>query len=295
MNLSALPLNALRAFEASARHLNFTRAADELCVTQGAISHQVRALEQILGVTLFRRLPRGLTLTEEGEALWPAVSRSFETIGDLLDQVREGATHRPLTVGVVNTFATGWLLPRLEGFRTAHPFVDLRLKTHNNKVNLAIEGLDLAIQFGDGHWPGLEAAELARGALSPLCSPKLARALASPADLAVLPLLRSYRADEWPRWCAAAGAPPPPLKGPVFDSSIAMAQAAEQSMGVALVPPALFGYELRGGRLVQPFDLAVDTGGYYLTRLTSRTPTPAMQAFADWCLDLAAQGLPAAA
>jgi LysR family transcriptional regulator of beta-lactamase len=285
VNLSSLPLNALRAFDASARHLNFTRAAEDLYVTQGAVSHQVRALETLLGVTLFRRLARGLALTEAGEALWPAVARSFETIGDLLEQVREGAERRPLTVGVVNTYATGALLPRIADFESCHPFVELRLKTHNNKVNLAVEGLDLAIQFGDGAWPGLEAVELAPGALAPLCSPRLARGLRTPADLAGLTLLRSYRADEWPRWFALAGLTPPPPRGPVFDSSIAMAAAAEQSIGVALAPPQMFGYEIRGGRLVQPFDLALDAGGYYLTRLASRTPTAAMQAFAEWCLD----------
>lgn len=287
MNLSILPLNALRAFDASARHLNFTRAADELCVTQGAVSHQVRALEALLGVALFRRLARGLALTDEGEALWPAVGRSFETIGDLLDEVREGATRRTLTVGVINTFATGWLLPRIDAFQTAHPFVDLRLKTHNNKVNLAVEGLDLAIQFGDGAWPGLRAAALVNAPLAPLCSPRVARDLRGPQDLAGLTLLRSYRADEWPRWFALAGLEAPPLKGPVFDSSIAMVAAAEQSVGVALAPPAMFGYALRGGRLAQPFAETLDAGGYYLTSLASRTPTPAMQAFEQWCLGAA--------
>mgnify|MGYP000990318428 CR=1 FL=1 len=128
MTPSTLPLNALRAFEASARHLNFTRAAEELCVTQGAVSHQVRALEARLGVTLFRRLARGLALTDEAEALIPVLTQSFARIGELLDQVQAGRAHQTLTIGVVNTFAVGWLLPRLEDFRAAHPFVDLRLR-----------------------------------------------------------------------------------------------------------------------------------------------------------------------
>lgn len=285
MTPATLPLNALRAFEASARHLNFTRAADELCVTQGAVSHQVRALEVRLGVSLFRRLPRGLALTDEAEALLPALSQSFARIGELLDQVRAGTTHQPLTVGVVNTFALGWLLPRLEAFHAEHPFIDLRLRTHNNKVDFTVERLDCAIQFGDGAWSGAEAVELMRGDLAPLCSPRLARDLREPADLRKAQLLRSFRADEWPRWFQKAGLEPPPLKGPVFDSSIAMAAAAQQSIGVALAPPSMFAYELRGGRLVQPFELTIDVGGYYLTRSASRPLGEPVAAFTAWCLD----------
>jgi LysR family transcriptional regulator of beta-lactamase len=283
MTPASLPLNALRAFEASARHLNFTRAADELCVTQGAVSHQVRALEARLGVTLFRRLPRGLALTEEAEALLPALSQSFARIGELLDQVQAGTTHQPVTVGVVNTFALGWLLPRLEGFRAEHPFIDLRLRTHNNKVDFTLERLDCAIQFGDGAWAGVEAVELVRGDLAPLCSPRLARTLKDPSDLCKAPLLRSFRADEWPRWFQAAGLEPPRLTGPIFDSSIAMVAAAEQSIGVALAPPSMFTYEILGGRLVQPFGRTIDAGGYYLTRSASRPPTEAAAAFIGWC------------
>ncbi|MGA0599733.1 transcriptional regulator GcvA [Caulobacter sp. KR2-114] len=284
MTPAALPLNALRAFEAAARHLSFTRAADELCVTQGAVSHQVRALEARLGVTLFRRMARGLALTDEAEALIPALSQAFGRIGDLLDEVQAGKAHQALTLGVVNTFAVGWLLPRLDAFRAAWPFIDLRLRTHNNKVDLLAERLDGAIQFGDGVWPGLEAQPLMHGALSPLCSPRLARGLGGPADLAQLPLLRSYRADEWPRWFRAAGIEPPPMKGPQFDSSIAMVAAAQQSAGVALAPPAMFAYDIRGGRLVQPFDISVQTGAYYLTRVAGRPASEALQAFTAWVL-----------
>lgn len=288
MDRSQLPLNALRAFEASARHLSFTRAADELCVTQGAVSHQVRALETRLGVVLFRRLARGLALTDEAEALMPVLSQSFARIGDLLDEVQAGKAHQTLTLGVVNTFAVGWLLPRLEAFRAACPFVDLRLRTHNNKVDLLAERLDAAIQFGGGDWPGLEALPLMGGELAPLCSPRLARTLSSPTDLAHAPLLRSYRADEWARWFRAAGMEPPTLRGPQFDSSIAMVAAAQQSAGVALAPPAMFAYDIRGGRLVQPFDVTVQTGAYCLTRLAGRAPSEALQAFSDWCVDAAA-------
>ena len=154
---SSVSLNALRAFEASARHLSFTKAAEELCVTQAAISHQVKALEERIGATLFRRTTKGLVLTDEGMALAPTLTESFERMQRLLERFDGGRMREVLTVGVVGTFAVGWLLPRLNAFREAHPLVDLRLLTNNNKVDLAGESLDFAIRFGDGAWHGVEA------------------------------------------------------------------------------------------------------------------------------------------
>jgi LysR family transcriptional regulator of beta-lactamase len=277
-----LPLNALRAFEASARHLSFTRAAIELCVTQAAISHQVKALEARMGAPLFRRLPRGLALTDEGLALLPALADSFDRIGALIEQIAGRHRVQVLSVASVGTFATGWLLPRLPDFRGRRPWVDLRLFTNNNRVDIAGEGLDMAIRFGDGAWHGTQALHLMPAALSPACTPAIARALADPRDLLRAPLLRSYRADEWPRWFAAAGIDAPPVRGTVFDSSITMAQAAMQGAGVALLPAAMFARELEGGQLVRPFATDVATGAYWLTWLKSRAPDPAMTAFADW-------------
>ncbi|MFZ2991147.1 LysR family transcriptional regulator, partial [Ideonella sp.] len=139
-----LPLNALRAFEVSARHLNFTRAAVELHLTPTAVSQHVKNLEARFGVALFRRLPRGLALTDEGQALLPVLSESFERIAQRLSGLREARPREPLALGVVATFAIGWLLPRLPDFQLAHPWIDLRLSTHNNRVDLAAEGLDAA-------------------------------------------------------------------------------------------------------------------------------------------------------
>lgn len=285
-----LPLNALRAFEASARHLSFTRAAAELNVTQNAVSAQVKNLEQRLRVPLFRRLPRGLVLTDEGAALLPLLSESFGRIGSVLEQFEGGRQREVLTVAVVGTFAVGWLMPRLAAFTRDHPFVDLRLLTHNNRVDLAAEGLDYAVRFGDGAWHGTEAEPLLEAALSPVCTPAIAQRLQSPAHLAGETLLRSYRADEWPRWFAAAGQAAPLLRGPVFDSSITMAAAAMQGAGVALLPPAMFGEALRTERLVQPFALGVALGGYWLTRLKSRPVTAPMAAFRTWLVGAAAAG-----
>lgn len=277
-----LPLNALRAFEVSARHLSFTRAAEELSVTQTAVSMQVKNLEQRLGVALFRRLPRGLALTDEGLALLPVVAQSFGRIADVLAQFEDGRRREVLTVGVVGTFAVGWLMPRLREFQQQHPFVDLRLLTNNNRVDLAGEGLDYAIRFGDGAWHGTEAERLFDTPLAPMCAPDIAARLRTPADLGAETLLRSYRNDEWRRWFAAAGLPCPPLRGFVFDSSLALAEAAAQEAGVALLPVMMFERELRQGRLACPFNQRIVLGAYWLTRLKSRPQTAAMAAFRAW-------------
>lgn len=282
MDRAQLPLNALRAFDAAARHLNFTRAAIELCVSQGAVSHQVAQLERRLGTRLFHRLPRGLALTDEGHALVPVVADAFDRVAATLDQYAGGRFREALKVGVVGTFATGWLLPRLDAFARAHPAIDLRISTNNNRVDLAGEALDYAIRFGDGAWHGTHAEPLLSAPLAPVCAPAIAARLHTPADLVHEHLLRSYRADEWVRWFTAAGAAAPLLRGPIFDSSALMAAAAAAGLGVALVPPAMFTRELATETLVQPFAVTIDAGRYWLTRLMSRTESDAMHRFKQW-------------
>ena len=280
-----LPLNALRAFEVSARHLNFTRAAEELHLSPTAVSQHVRNLEQRLGKPLFRRVPRGLALTDEGLALLPVLAESFARIAASLvgfDRGRGARLREVLSVGAVGTFAVGWLLPRLREFQHVHPFVDLRIFTNNNRVDLAGEGLDFAVRFGDGHWHGTEAIALMKAPLAPVCAPAIAERLKTPRDLGREALLRSYRSDEWAAWFAAAGLQPPLVKGVIFDSSLAMAEAAAQGAGVALLPSAMFARDLRSGRLVKLFDVEIDAGGYWLTYLKSRRTTAAMRAFRDW-------------
>ncbi len=281
---SHLPLNALRAFEASARHLSFTRAAIELCVTQAAVSHQVKSLETQLNVTLFKRLPRGLMLTSEGETLLPVVRDSFDRIAQTLSQFEGGHYREVLTVGAVGTFAVGWLLPRLPEFQARYPFIDLRLSTHNNRVDVAAEGLDYAIRFGAGAWHGTDACELLAAPLTVLCVPPLAEQLHAPEDLLKHTLLRSYRTDEWNLWFQAAGLPADTSvpRSIVFDSSLAMMEAALQGIGVALAPAMMFSRQLESDVIRQPFDVGISTGSYWLTRLQSRAETPAMLAFKRW-------------
>jgi len=286
MARSNLPLKALRAFEASARHLSFTRAADELCVTQAAVSHQVKRLEDHLKVPLFKRLPRGLMLTQEGERLLPIIKTSFDQISHTLERVAESSHREVLNVGVVGTFAVGWLLPRLDDFQRQFPYIDVRLSTHNNRAELAAEGLDVAIRFGTGAWHGTAAQPLLPASLSVMCAPTIAGRLKAPADVLGETWLRSYRADEWDEWLLAAGLPSgyPTARSIVFDSSIAMVEAAIQGMGLALAPPRMFSRQLNSGALVQPFDTAVSLGGYWLTRLQTRPETHAMAAFRAWLL-----------
>jgi LysR family transcriptional regulator of beta-lactamase len=232
MDVSQLPLNALRAFEASARLGSLTRAGLELRVTQTAVSHQVRFLEETLQVTLITRLPRGMALTDEGHALLPVLTDAFRRMSATLSQFEEGNFREILTIGVVGTFAIGWLLPRLETFKEQHPQVDLRLKTNNNRADMLLDGLDYFIRFGDGAWHGIDAVQLMDVSLSPVCIPSIGGRLRGPEDLANEELLRSYRRDEWPLWFTAAGIEPPSLRGWTFDSSLALVEAAAQGLGL---------------------------------------------------------------
>ncbi|WP_332697078.1 LysR family transcriptional regulator [Bosea sp. (in: a-proteobacteria)] len=284
-----LPLNALRAFEAAARHLSFTRAAIELCVTPAALSHQVKGLEERLGAELFRRLPRGLSLTDEGQALLPTLRESFDRIAGMLERFEAGRSVEVLNIGAVGTFALGWLLPRLAAFRRAHPAIDLRLTTNNNRVDLAAEGLDYALRFGSGAWHGTAAERLFDAPMTAVCAPSILPRLRRPADLGKEVLLRSYRADEWKLWSAAASIEPLLARGPVFDSSIALAEVAAAGEGVALVPALLFQRHFEASRLARPFPVEVSLGGYWLTWLQSRSLTPAMLAFRDWLFEASRQ------
>lgn len=275
-----IPLNALRTFEVAARQGSFTRAAVELRVTQAAVSHQIARLEHLLGVALFHRTAGGLVMTDEGQALFPVMERSLEDIARVLDRVTGGQPAEVLNLGVVTTFATGWLIPRMEAFRRAHPEITLRLSTHNNRVEIAREGLDVAIRFGAGRWPGIEAHHIFEAPMTPLCAPTVE--LDGPSGLGKRPLLRSYRADEWPRWFAEAGESCPPLTGPVLDSSVGLAELAAEGFGIALLPLPMFEHAIRSGRLTRPFATTVTLGSYWLTVPEDRRMPLAAQTLLEW-------------
>lgn len=282
MDRPDLPLNALRVFEVAMRQGSFTRAATELRVTQAAVSHQVARLEDLLGVTLFLRTSQGLVPTDEGAMLFPVLEHGFDAMARVLDRVDGRRDVEVLKVGVNTTFALGWLMPRLELFRAAHPEIDLRVSTNNNRVEILREGLDMAVRFGTGGWTGHEVVPLMEAPLSPLGAPGMAARLRHPSDLGQVVLLRSYRSAEWPGWFAAADVPCPPVTGPVFDSSVALAEMAGAGMGAALLPVAMFARQLAEGRLAQPFGITVPAGRYYIAWPSDRAVSPAMARFTQW-------------
>lgn len=284
MDRPDLPLNGLRAFEVAARQGSFTRAAIELRVTQAAVSQQIQRLEDLLGLTLFTRASSGLILTEEGAALHPVLTRNLDEIGAMLDRFRGGRYRETLNLGVVTTFATGWLMARQKRFAAAHSGISLRIFSNNNRTDIAKEGLHMAIRFGDGPWPGLEAVALLDAPMSPLCAPHVAQRLAVPADLAQETLLRSYRGGEWAGWFAALGLPAPALEGPVLDSSVALAELAAAGLGVALLPVAMFRRQIAAGHLVRPFAAEVGMGRYWLTWPQGKPVTTGMAILRDWLL-----------
>lgn len=279
-----IPLKSLRAFEAAARHLSFTHAAIELNVTHSAVSQQVKLLEDQLNCPLFLRIPRGLALTPEGETLLPVLNESFDRIAQLLDYFSGRKVQEKLKIGVVGTFAIGFLLPRLQAFYQKFPHIELQISTNNNRVDVAAEGLDFAIRFGDGAWHGTAALYLCDSPLTPLCTPDIAARLQQPADLLNFTLLRSYRRDEWTAWLQQAGGPQLPPTHPVivFDSSVTMLEAAKTGIGVAIAPARMFSHLLQTGAIVRPFHSEISFGSYWLTRLQSKAETSAMREFAQW-------------
>jgi LysR family transcriptional regulator, regulator of gene expression of beta-lactamase len=284
MNLNSISLNTLRAFSAAARHLSFTGAGKAMFVTQAAVSHQVKALEDQLGVSLFRRTTRGLVLTDEGHALAPVVEEALGRIEKMLAAIAKGTPPQVLNISVVGTYALGFLIERLPQFRALHPQIDLRLMTNNNVVDMWGESLDYAIRFGDGAWRAVESALLMRAPISPLCAPHFGETLKVPSDLASHRLLRSYRSQDWTDWFGDTGVANITASGPIFDTSPAMVQAAILGEGIALAPPSMFSRELARGDIVQPFAASVDVGGYWLTKLISKQTSPAMATFKAWIL-----------
>src|SRR5690242_2099540 len=230
------PLNALRAFEAAARHLSLTRAADELSVTQAAVSQQVKALEARLGVKLFRRLPRALRLTEEGQALLPELRDAFDRLERAVARITAEAPGGVLTVSTLTTFALTWLVPRLARFHAAHPEIDVRLMTTSRIVDFAREDVDVAIRYGDGNWPELHVERVVGEVLTPLCGRALLDRLRRPADLGAATLLYTTGdEDEWPVWLARAGITAERgRRGPLFDATSIAVQAAIDGLGVAI-------------------------------------------------------------
>lgn len=286
-------LTSLRAFEAAARHLSFTKAAAELHVTQAAISHQVKGLEQHLGVRLFRRLTRRLLLTDEAQTLLNVVQRSFDNIAGTVQQLSKQSSHGTLDVVLRPFFAARWLSQRLSRFWVQHPEITLRLHHSSATIDFPQADLDLAVRWGDGNWQGVEVELLVPAKIAPVCSPSVLEGdlpLRTPADLRHHSLMHDEHADLWPRWFAGVGLPDidTPV-GPVIDDTNVRIQAAIDGQGFTLAPLALLRDDIATGRLVTPFDYVLDHLGYYIVYPRGSLAQPKIRAFRDWLLAEASQ------
>src|SRR5579872_6425466 len=286
------PLNALRAFEAAARHLNFSRAADELSVTPGAVSQQIQNLEDYVGVALFKRTPKGLLLTDPAQIALPALREAFDRLAEAASMLTAAVDGRRLTVSAPPSFASKWLLPRLGDFETAHPEVDVWVSAGMELTDFASGEVDLAVRYGAGRYPGLEVSRLMQETVLPVASPDLLaqHPLDSPADLANHVLLHdgSPDADEscpdWTMWLAARGVRGVDgARGPRFNQSSLVIEAAVNGRGVALAKQTLAQDDIDAGRLVQPFEdaTAVDFA-YYLVHPRAKGRLPQVKAFNAW-------------
>ncbi len=283
------PLNALRAFEAAARHLSFTRAADELHVTQTAISHQIKSLEERLRVRLFWRRPRGLLLTEAAQRYLPPVRDAFDRIAVATAQLAATGSSGSLTVSVLPSFAAKWLVPRLGRFRAAHPDLDLRISASSQLIDFARDDVDVGIRMGRGSYPGLRVDRLFGESLVPVCSPELLRGpqpLRRPEDLRHHLLLHDDDHSGWQLWLELAGVEGVDAgRGPIFTDSAMVVQAAAEGQGVALARSVLAAGDLAAGRLVRPFEVSVPYDlAYYLVSPEPTAGQPKVSLFRAWLL-----------
>ncbi|MDQ0325651.1 LysR family glycine cleavage system transcriptional activator [Rhodopseudomonas julia] len=287
MPSSLPPVAAIRVFEAAARHLNFTAAAEELAMTQAAVSYQIKLLEERLGTRLFVRRARGVELTEAGARLAPAVLRAFEGLRESFAAFAVTSEHI-LSVSAVPTFATTWLVPRLGFFQLAHPEIAVRLDTSNQLTDFARDSIDLGLRAGRGDWPGLAIHKLRDIAFSPMMSPALAARLGpapQPSDLLDLPLIDPSDSwwDDWFRLADVETGNIEERSGLHLLSQHLAARAAIAGQGVAILEPAFFHEELADGRLVQPFPLLASSDwGYYLVYPETHRLPRKVRVFRDW-------------
>lgn len=285
-------LNGLRAFEAAARHLSFTNAASELNVTQTAISHQIKRLEEELGLKLFIRQNRALALTPQGHDYLPGVRAAFNDLRLATDRLKRRDNDHVLTISTLASMASKWLLPRISVFQKAHPDIDVRITTSTSMVDFKSGDVDAAIRYGRGQWPGLRADWLTADHLFPVCSPALLtgkKALRQPQDLAGHTLLHSSGGydDDWRLWLTAAGLPADISKQPdlIFDMIFMTLQAAIDGLGVAIGRTTYVEGDLAKGRLVVPFDISLPAdAGFYLVSPEASSDSRKLKAFREWLL-----------
>lgn len=284
------PMSTLRAFEAAARHLSFTKAAEEIFVTQAAVSHQIKTLEEAVGVKLFLRFNRALQLTPEGQRFLLAVRDALAVLSKAVDALQVAEATGRFTVSVLPSFAGGWLMPRLTRFRTLHPEIDIRLDATERLVDFAREDVDAGIRYGDGQYAGLTAIHFLTEDYAPVCAPSLLadpeRPLIVPEDLRRHTLLHDDMQPNWAMWLREAGVTGVnPDRGPWFSHSDLAVRAAIDGQGVALGRSVLTADALADGRLVRPFDIALPGEyAYYFVYPVEAAERPKIKAFRDWLL-----------
>jgi len=286
------PLNALRAFEAAARHLNFSRAADELSVTPGAVSQQIQNLEDYVGAALFKRTPKGLLLTDAAQTALPALREAFDRLAEAASLLTAAVDGRRLTLTAPPSFAAKWLVPRLGAFEQAHPQVDVWLSAGIELVDLGAGEVDVAIRYGSGRYPGLEVSRLMSETVIPVVSPELLKEqpLDTPQDLKNHVLLHDGSPDpddscpDWSMWLAARGLRGVEgMRGPRFNQSSLVIEAAANGRGVALAKRTLAQADLEAGRLVAPLQIATAVDfAYYLVHPKAKGRLPQVKAFIGW-------------
>lgn len=279
-------LNALKAFEAAARHVSFTRAAEELCVTQGAVSHQVKALEAELGIKLFNRERQRLSITDAGRDYLSVVRDALDRIAMGTERLVQRQSSGMLTVSTSPDFAAKWLVHRLGRFAEAHPAIDLRVSATMHHVDFAREDVDLAVRHGDGDWPGLHVMRLCSEQLFAVCSPALGAGLKRPKDVLKLPLLHLDDRSPWTAWLEAAGlADSDALHGVVLNRASMLIDAAIDGQGIALARTTLAAWDLIHKRLVRPFPVALPLAkSYWIVCPKATADLPKLVAFRDWLL-----------
>jgi LysR family transcriptional regulator, glycine cleavage system transcriptional activator len=282
------PMSAIRVFEAAARHQSFTRAAEELDMTQAAVSYQIKLLEDRVGVPLFMRLPRQVVLTAMGQRLAPAVTEAFSTLRAAFTDFEDSA-QTVLSITTMTTFAANWLVPRLGRLRDLHPDIAIQLSISDQLVDFGRTEFDMGIRSGTGNWPGLEAFQLVPNHFTPMCSPTLVQGPTpyQPADIFRLPII-SPRDPWWQEWSVAAGLGPVDLSDRP-DNALGVQQleamAAMAGQGVALVNPYFFAADIAEGRLIPLSDVVAKSDrAYWLVYPKSRQRARKIQAFRDWIL-----------
>jgi LysR family glycine cleavage system transcriptional activator len=291
MDLRQLPaLNALKTFEAASRHESFSRAADELFVTHGAVSHQIRALEEELGTALFQREGKRVRLTDAGCRYAKDVRTALMALADATREVREGHRARRLVVSSLSSFSARWITPRIGRFIERHPEIDLELLSTNALADFTRDDVDVGIRFGTGNYPDLHVERLLDEVGFPVCSPTLSRAALpkTPAELAASPRLLRSDDQMWSVWFKAAGLTgiPEPRRGVLYQDSSNLLQAAMDGQGIALVRYSIAAHELATGRLVRLFDIdAPSPLAYWFVCPPPLLGSARVQAFRTWLFE----------